>query len=382
MGQGRSKSISESQFVGKVGGLVGSATFVHDLIEFWIAGVIGLAIFGSIVVTVVHGGLPWECEEHVKLVSGSADLGFNMNHTSGADASHYECEYMTSTGAFAGAAGGGMCAHSQGATICDDTLKKTICNAHSLSLGCKWYKATDKLGNDAQAEDWTTPNDPARNWELCQATLQTDSTNAIGADAQADKGCCLYNAPTTDDQLHDVCYSIDQYTKDEHYPNFVGKYKKQVEGARTFAILGYGFGFAAFAARVVYHVPLLSNAIGGADYQKSRDYWVRLADLAFLITAFIFTILTFTELDDVLMDNRKHLWGTEGVFKTKAHQDAVEEQLVAGTGFYAVAVYATLLGVNVVWFLGTQVGIIPPHPTHQAGEGVELRGIAFRAEHA
>tara|TARA_B100001094_G_scaffold68389_1_gene64683 strand:- start:5251 stop:6375 length:1125 start_codon:yes stop_codon:yes gene_type:complete len=374
MGQGRSQQMSDSRFAKGVAGVVGNATFVFDLVEFWIAGVIGLAIFGSIIVTVVHGGMPWECEEHVTIVSGAANLGFHMNQThpdaavdtrgdlSGIDAlaSHYECEYMTSTASFG--TKGGMC---EG---CAEIAKELICKTHKDSLGCKWYaKDVDKLGNAADTDE------ADRNWGDC--------TDATTADAVANVGCCLYEKPTTDDQLHDVCYSIDQYVHDEHYPNFVGDYKEQVKNARTFAILGYAFGFAAFAMRVLYHVPLLSNAVGGADYQSNRDYWVRLADLAFLTAAFVFVILTFTQLDDVLMDNRKHLWGEKGVFNKKAHVDAVEEQLVASTGFYALAVYATFLGINVVWFVGTQVGIIPNHPTHQQGE-VELRGIAFRAEHA
>ena len=363
MGQGRSKSISDSQFVGGVKGVVGSATFIHDLVEFWIAGVIGLAIFGSIVVTVVHGGLPWECEEHVKLVSGAANLGFKTNLSSADGASAYECEYMTGTAAYNTAES--MCKG------CEVGIQETICDAHSKSLGCKWYKGGEPFGVTMIADD------PQRNWQKCSATTDLSSTATTPT-----KGCCLYNPPTKDDQMHDVCYSIDQYVHDEHYPNFVGSYKTQVEGARTFAILGYVFGFLAFTARIVYHVPLLSNAFGAAEYQKSRDYWVRLLDLSFLIAAFVFTILTFTELDDVLMDNRKHLWGKEGIFKDPSAHAKVDEQLVAGTGFYALAVYATMLGINVVWFLGTQVGIIPNHPTHQAGEGVELRGIAFRSEHA
>lgn len=360
--------INDSQLVKRIT----QKDFIFDLIEFWIAGVIGLAIFGSIVVTVVHGGLPWECEEHVTLVSGAANLGFHMNQThafatgdtrgsaTGIDAlaSHYECEYMSSTASFGptleGGYGGGMC------SACSDAGKEIVCNAHKDSLGCTWY-GTTATPMPAQSA--------AANADKC--------TNSAGDRV----GCCLYKSPTTDDQMHDVCYSIDQYVHDEHYPNFVGDYQKQVKRARTFAMLAYSFGFAAFAARVLYHIPLLSNFLG-VENLAARDYWVRLADLAFLITAFIFTIMTFTELDDVLMDNRAHLWGTGGVFKETSHKNAVEEQLVAGTGFYALAVYATLLGVNVVWFLGTQVGIIPNHNSHMQGDGIELRGIAFRSEHA
>ena len=348
--------ISNSQLTNSIRGVVTDKDFIFDLVEFWIAGVVGLAIFGSIVVTTVHGGLPWECEEHVKIVSGAADLGLRTNLTAGA--SHYECEYMTSSASFA-AAGEGMCAG------CTSPMKATICNAHSESLGCHWYTTADTLPTDTAAA----------NAAKCSAAgVDIDTANP-----QVD--CCLYKTPTTDDQLHDVCYSIDQYVKDEHYPNFEGKYKDQVKKARTFAMLGYSFGFAAFSARLIYHIPALSNSflVGKLD---SRDYWARLADLAFLIAAFVFTIMTFTELDDVLMDNRKHLWGESGVFKHKSHQDAVEEQLVPGTGFFALAVYATFLGVNVVWFLGTQIGIIPNHTTHLSTDGVELRGIAFRSEHA
>lgn len=353
--------ISDSELAGNIRSRITQKDFVFDLVEFWIAGVIGLAIFGSIVVTTVHGGLAWECEEHVKIVSGAADLGIKHNLTSAHDASHYECEYMTSTAAFAAA--GGMC---EG---CNEAMQSTICNAHSDSLGCHWYAASSVVSVSGSA-------DPQRNWEKCSI-----GADLSGANAAASKGCCLYKTPTTDDQLHDVCYSIDQYVKDEHYPNFVGEYKEQVKDARTFAMLAYSFGFLAFTARLLYHIPVLSNFLG-VNNLAARDYWVRLADLAFLITAFVFTILTFTQLDDVLMDNRKHLWGAEGVFKHKSHRDAVEEQLVAGTGFYALAVYATLLGINVVWFLGTQVGIIPNHDSHMKADGIELRGIAFRSEHA
>lgn len=377
MGQGRSKQISGSRVVKSARDIVNSSTFVFDLVEFWIAGVVGLAVFGSIVVTVVHGGMPWECEEHVTLVSGAANLGFHMNQTwgtltAGPDslakiASHYECEYMSSTAAFRGT-DEGMCAG------CEPEGKEAVCNAHAKSLGCEWF-AKDAIVSTSDTAD------PTRNFKLC--SVNGDLLNPTAGKFTATEGCCLYKPPTKDDQMHDVCYSIDQYVQNEHYPNFVGKYKDQVKNARTYAILGYAFGFAAFAARVVYHVPLLSNMVGGADYQASRDYWVRLADLVFLIVAFIMIILTFTQLDDVLMDNRKHLWGESGIFKEKSHRDAIEEQLVAGTGFYALAVYATLLGINVVWFLGTQTGIIPNHPTHQQSDGgVELRGVAFRSEHA
>lgn len=355
MGQGRSQALRDSSFSKGARNLIGERTFVFDLIEFWIAGVIGLAIFGSIVVTTVHGGLPWECEEHVKLVSGAADLGIKHNLSSPDEASHYECEYMTSTAKYHDA---GMC------PSCTEANQEKICDAHEKSLGCKWYSAADYSTLPAKSS--------VANSDLC--TVDGDPGTAAAS-------CCLYNPPTKDDQLHDVCYSIDQYVHDEHYPNFVGKYQEQVDDARMFAILSYSFGFAAFAARVLYHVPFLSNAVGGEEYQKSRDYWVRLADLAFLITAFVFTIMTFTKLDDVLIDNRKHLWGTGGVFKEKAHRDSVEEQIVASTGFYALAVYATFLGINVVWFLGTQVGIIPNHPT-DGEKDTELRGIAFRSEHA
>lgn len=374
MGQGRSSQIqgAGTRFTAKAKDVVTSASFIFDLIEFWIAGVVGIALFASLVATVVHAGLPWECEQHVKFVSGAANLGFNQNHTVGSpDASHYECEYMTSTASFNGHRGSkGMC----GDAACDDTMKKTICNAHSESLGCKWYAATDIVSATGVA-------DPQRNWHMCASGTNVLPFDPVTTNSEALVGCCLYNSPTQDDQMHDVCYSIDQYVNDEHYPNFVGKYKTQVEGARVFAILGYVFGYLSFSARFLYHVPVMSNWLGGADYQKSRDYWLRLLDLAFLIAAFIFTILTFTELDDVLMDNRKHLWGTGGVFKTKQHQDLIEEQMVRGTGYYTVVVYATFLGINVVWFLGTQVGIIPNHPTHQDAD-VELRGIAFRSEHA
>ena len=366
MGQGRSMQMSDSQLAGNIRSRITQKDFIFDLVEFWIAGVIGLAIFGSIVVTTVHGGLPWECEEHVKIVSGAADLGLRHNITMDASRSHYECEYMTSTAEFENS--GGMCPG------CDVANKKTICNAHAESLGCHFYE------KDKDIVSVSGDADPQRNWQKCRPADTTDLTTGT-ANSVATESCCLYKAPATDDQLHDVCYSIDQYVKDEHYPNFEGKYKDQVKDARTFAMLAYSFGFAAFAARLLYHIPALSNFLGN-DNLAARDYWVRLADLAFLIAAFVFTILTFTQLDDVLMDNRKHLWGEEGVFKHKAHRDAVEEQLVAGTGFYALAVYATLLGVNVVWFLGTQVGIIPNHGTHMSGDGVELRGIAFRSEHA
>ena len=371
MGQGRSIQIMDSEALKRAGTvrnglkeIVTSATFIHDLVEFWIAGVVGLGLFASLFVFVVHGDMPWECEEHIKLVSGAANLGFNQNHTVGSPtASHYECEYMTSTAAFSI---GGMCPDA----ACDTTIKNTICNAHSESLGCKWYEKDDIVSVDGLA-------DPQRNWQNCAVGTAVIS----GEGALAEAPCCIYNAPTTDDQLHDVCYSIDQYVNDEHYPNFVGKYKTTVETARTLAIWGYAMGFGALIMRVLYHIPILTNWMGSEIFQSKRDMYVRLFDLAFLIVAFGTTIATFTSLDDVLMDNRKHLWGTGGVFKVKAHQDAVEEQLVRGTGFYVVAVYATFLGINVVWFIGTQLGIIPAHPTH-AKPDIQARGLFFRSEHA
>lgn len=337
---------------GSVKEFTNNGQFVFDLIEFWIAGVIGLAVFGSIIVTVVHGGMPWECEEHVKLVSGAANLNLHGNATH--NDANYDCEFLTSTAKYAATANVGMC------DGCTDTIKQTICDAHTKSLGCTWF--------DAGA---TKPTKTDQfNSDLCTSDGSAGTNGA----------CCLYQPPTMDDQLHDVCYSIDQYVKDEHYPNFIGTYKDRVEDARTFAILGYAFGFVAFSARVIYHVPLLTNALGEG---ATRDKYARLADLVFCIAAFVFVVLTFIKLDDALMDNRKHLWGTDGVFKDKATVDSVEEQLVASTGFYALAVYATFLGINSVWFLGTTFELIPIPEVHKdQANTMELRGIAFRSEHA
>ena len=323
---------------------VNSYAVVFDLLEFWIAGVIGLAVFGSIFVTTVHGGLPWECEEHFNIVSGAANLGVSHDNTSTALASQYECEYMTSTASFS--ASGGMCP----GTDCLPALKETICLAHEKSLGCKWYTAGAAPAADAN-ERWTD----------------------CGSDA-----CCIYQPPATDEQMHDVCYSIDQYVQDEHYPNFAGEYKDQVKDARWYAILGYGFGFSAFVFRILFHLPFLTNSF--FSDKMARDRYVRIADLIFLVAAFVFTILTFTTLHDVLLDNRKHLWGKGGVFATEEQLKAEDEQLTPSTGFYAVAVYATLLGVNVVWFLGVQVGIIPEHPT--MGSGDNMGRLVFASEHA
>lgn len=347
MGANRSKIIDVRD---NIASKVNSYAVVFDLLEFWIAGVIGLAVFGAIFVTTVHGGLPWECEEHFNIVSGAANLGVSHSNTSTQLASQYECEYMTSTASFK-ASGAGMC----GKTECTDPLKETICLAHEKSLGCKWYAAGVTPDADTQ-----TP----KRWN--------------SADCDANKGCCLYQPPATDEQMHDVCYSIDQYVQDEHYPNFAGEYKDQVKDARTYAILGYAFGFTAFVFRVLFHLPFLTNSL--FSDKLARDRYVRIGDLIFLVAAFVFTILTFTTLHDVLLDNRKHLWGKGGVFSTDEQLKDEDKQLTPSTGFYAVAVYATLLGVNVVWFIGVQVGIIPEHPT--MGSDENMGRLVFASEHA
>ena len=361
-----------------------SGQFVFDLVEFWIAGVIGLAIFGSIIVTVVHGGMPWECEEHISLVSGSRNSHWNT--------SHLECEYLTSTGWYSGTHGTttpgdrnepGMIG---GGTI---AMKETICNAHGKSLGCLWLK-DDAALKTFEATHNVDVGDVAENSaDECRKSLtQTQvSENSDGESDEnyiphervfdSDNGCCLYAPPTQDDQLHDICYSIDQYVKDEHYPNFVGDYLKKVKAAKLYAILGYAFGFAAFSARLVYHIPFLTSGVG--DGQRRDDY-ARLADTAFCIAAFIFTVLMFMKLDDVLIDNRKHLWGEGGIFKDKSHSDAVEKMITPATGFYATAVYATFLGINSVWFLGTTFKLIPVPSAHRDEQ--TLRGPAFRSEYA